>query len=52
MICKIIVFYCVCVPTEGYRSICMEGGVSHSGSTVVNPLPGVSGRTTNSNCEL
>ena len=29
------------------RSICMEGGLAHFGSTVVNSLPGVSGRTAN-----
>ena len=29
----------------------MEAGVSHSGSAVVNPLPGVNGQTTNLNCE-
>ena len=30
-------------PAEGYRSIFMKGGVTHSGSAIVNPLPGVSG---------
>ena len=38
-------------PVEGCRSICMEGGVSHFDSTVVNSLPGVSRRTANPNCE-
>ena len=36
---------------KGCRSICMEGGVSHSGSAVMNPLPGVGGRAANSNYE-
>ena len=34
---------------EGCRSICMEGGVTHFGFAVVNPLPGVNERTANSN---
>ena len=38
-------------PAEGCRIICMEGGVSHFDSAVVNLLPGVSRRTTNPNCE-
>ena len=38
-------------PEKACRSICMEGGVSQSGSTVVKPLPGVSGQTANPNCE-
>ena len=37
---------------EGCISICMEGGVVHSGSNVVNPLPGVSGQIANPNCKL
>ena len=36
---------------EGYRTICMEGGVSHSGSAVVNSLPEASGQTANPNWE-
>ena len=38
-------------PTEGCKSICMEGGISHFGSAVVNPLPRVSRRTANPNCK-
>ena len=36
---------------EGRRRIFLEGGVSHSGSAVVNLLPGVSGQIANPNCE-
>ena len=39
-------------PAEGCRSIYMEGGVSHSGLDVMNPLPGVNGRIANLNCEM
>ena len=38
-------------PAKGCRSICIEGGVTHSGSPVVNFLPGVCERTTNPNEE-
>ena len=38
-------------PVEGRRNICMEGGVTHSGLAVVNPLLRVSGRTDYPNCE-
>ena len=39
------------VLAEGCKSICVEDGVSYSGSAVVNPLPRISGRTANLNCE-
>ena len=38
--------------TKRCKSICMEGGVTHSGSTVVNFLLGVSGQIANPNDEL
>ena len=38
-------------PAKGCRSICMEGGVIHFDSAVVNPFLEVSGRIVNSNNE-
>ena len=32
-------------PAESCKSICIEGGVSYSGSAVVNPLAGISRQT-------
>ena len=32
---------------KGRKSICMEGGLTHSGLAIVNPLSGVSEQTTN-----
>ena len=31
-------------PAKGSRSICMEGGVSHSGLIAVDPLLGITGK--------
>ena len=33
------------VPAKGWRSICMEGGVVHSSSAIVNPLPELAGES-------